>query len=299
MPDPRRRLAALAAALALVSACGGAPAGPKAASPGSPSPTRPGAPANPAPSVSATPDPVALADRLDAAVATIEDPAAGSDAVARAAEAQQLALRTLALGSAALRRSTLASLDPATARQTRAQLRASDLLTALTEPRRKFPPWHIVEPPAPQVLLGYYRVAQRRTGVPWTYLAAINLVETRMGRIRGPSTAGALGPMQFMPATWATYGAGGDINDPRDAVLAAARLLQDHGAPRDMGGALWHYNPSSRYVGAVTAYARTMQDSAAAYRGYWHWQVFCQLRRGAYVLPVGYPDVRPLPLPAG
>jgi membrane-bound lytic murein transglycosylase B len=299
MPDPRRRLATLAAALALVSACGGTPTGPKAATPGSSTPTRSGGSATAAPSSPRTSDPAALADRLAAAVATIEDPSAGSDAVASAAEAQQLVLRTLALGSAALRRSTLASLDPATARQARAQLRASDLLTALTEPRRKFPPWHIVEPPPPQELLGYYREAQRRTGVPWTYLAAINLVETRMGRIRGPSTAGALGPMQFMPATWATYGAGGDINDPRDAVLAAARLLQDHGAPGDMAGALWHYNPSSRYVGAVTAYARTMQDSAAAYRGYWHWQVFCQLRRGAFVLPVGYPDVRPVPLPAG
>lgn len=299
MPDPRRRLSALAAALVLVSACGGTPTGPKAATPGSASPTRPGGTATPAPTAVPTSDPAELADRLAAAVATIEDGSAGADAVARAADDQQLVLRTLALGSAALRRSTLASLDPATARQARAQLRASDLLSVLTEARRKFPPWHIVEPPPPQQLLGYYREAQRRTGVPWTYLAAINLVETRMGRIRGPSSAGALGPMQFMPATWATYGAGGDINDPRDAVLAAARLLRDHGAPDDMAGALWHYNPSSRYVGAVTAYARTMQDSPAAYRGYWHWQVFCQLRRGAFVLPVGYPDVRPVPLPAG
>ena len=67
--------------------------------------------------------------------------------------------------------------------------------------------------------------------MPWTYLAAIHLVETRMGRIRGASTAGARGPMQFLPSTWALYGAGGDINDPRDAILAAARLLRHHGAP--------------------------------------------------------------------
>jgi soluble lytic murein transglycosylase-like protein len=185
------------------------------------------------------------------------------------------------------------------ARQTRAQLEAARLLTVITEPRRQFPPWQILEPPPADVLLGYYREAQRRTGVPWTYLAAIHLVETRMGRIRGPSTAGALGPMQFMPATWDRYGAGGDINDPRDAIMAAARLLADHGAPRDMATALWHYNNSDKYVGAVTAYARTMRDSPATYRGYWSWQVFCQLRRGAFVLPVGYPHVRPVPLPAG
>jgi membrane-bound lytic murein transglycosylase B len=240
-----------------------------------------------------------LAGQLDLAVTTLRKRDATVDEVRKAGEFQQLAVRALARASHPFRRQVLASLRPATARETRAQLTAADLLTALTEPRVKFPPWRILEPPQPEVLLGYYREAERLTGVPWTYLAAIHLVETRMGRIRGPSTAGALGPMQFMPATWARYGAGGDINDPRDAVLAAARLLKDHGAPGDMAGALWHYNPSSRYVGAVTAYARTMQESASAYRGYWHWQVFCQLRRGAFLLPVGYPDVRPVPLPGG
>jgi membrane-bound lytic murein transglycosylase B len=118
-----------------------------------------------------------------------------------------------------------------------------------------------------------------------------------MGRIRGPSTAGALGPMQFMPATWARYGAGGDINDPHDAVQAAARLLRAHGAPRDMAAALWHYNPSSRYVGAVTAYARTLQRSPSAYRGYWQWRVLYRHVRGTFVLPDGYPAARPVPLP--
>ena len=275
---------------------GAAPAATGSASPG-PSGTvaTPSLPAGP--SGTTTTDPTELAGRLDAAAATIISPGATPDAVRQAAEVQQLGVRTLVLGPAGLRRSVLASLRPATARETRAQLRAADLLTGLGRPRRKFPPWRIVEPPPADVLLGYYREAQRLTGVPWTYLAAIHLVETRMGRIRGPSTAGALGPMQFMPATWARYGAGGDINDPRDSVLAAARLLADHGAPGDMAGALWHYNPSSRYVGAVTAYARTMQESAAVYRGYWHWQVFCQLRRGAYLLPVGYPGVPAVPLP--
>ena len=301
-------LLGVATATLLLAGCGGVtspgsqggathPGGPSAgASSAATEPTT--EPASPAPSAAAA-DPAALATRLESAVATIADKGASPDAVRRAGEQQQLGIRALVLGSARLRRDVLALLRPATARETRAQLRAADLLTALGEPRVKFPPWRILEPPQPDVLLGYYREAQRLTGVPWTYLAAIHLVETRMGRIRGPSTAGALGPMQFMPATWARYGAGGDINDPRDAVLAAARLLKDHGAPRDMAGALWHYNPSSRYVGAVTAYARTMQESASVYRGYWHWQVFCQLRRGAFLLPVGYPDVRPVPLPDG
>ena len=176
-------------------------------------------------------------------------------------------------------------------------VRASRLLRRLTDPQPKMPPWRILAPPPPKELLGYYRLAQRRMGVPWTYLAAIHLVESRMGRIRGPSTAGALGPMQFLPSTWDLYGAGGDINDPHDAILAAARLLVANGAPGDMAGALYHYNPSRYYVRAVSMFARTMQRSPSAYRGYWSWRVLYRHKRGTFILPVGYPHERPVPLP--
>lgn len=246
------------------------------------------------PTVPATRNAVELARQLDHAAATLRDRDATATDVRQAGEFQQLAVRTLAAASGAFRRKVTARLHPETALVTKGDVRAARLLQTMTSPQQALPRWRIVAPPPATELLSYYQDAQRRTGVPWTYLAAIHLVETRMGRIRGVSTAGALGPMQFLPSTWAMYGAGGDINDPRDAILAAARLLRGNGAPGDMADALWHFNPSVSYVRAVSEYARTMQRSRSAYRGYWHWRVLYRHARGTYVLPVGYPDARPV-----
>ena len=239
----------------------------------------------------ATRDPAALAHQIDRAAATLRDARARASDVQRAAEFQQLAVGSLATSSGAFRRSVTGRLRPDTAPMIRSDVRAARLLGAMTKPQHALPRWRIVSPPPATRLLGYYHEAQRRTGVPWTYLAAIHLVETRMGRIRGASTAGALGPMQFLPPTWKLYGAGGDINDPRDAILAAARLLRDNGAPDDMAEALRHFNPSDSYVRAVSEYSRTMQQSRSAYRTYWNWRVLYRKTDGTYVMPVGYPHV--------
>jgi hypothetical protein len=264
-----------------------------------PSPTaRPDRPVEEPPRVPETHDPATLADQVDRAAATLRTGDPTSPEVRGAAEFQQLAARTLATAPPAFRRRVLALVRPGTAGAARSDVRAATLLSSMTEPQQRLPRWRIVAPPPASELLGYYRRAQRRTGVPWTYLAAIHLVETRMGRIRGVSTAGAQGPMQFLPSTWELYGAGGDIDEPRDAILAAARLLKAQGAPGDMADALWHYNPSTSYVGAVLAYAGAMRRSAAAYGGYWHWRVLYRHTRGTYVLPIGYPRTRPVLLPA-
>ena len=129
-------------------------------------------------------------------------------------------------------------------------------------------------------LLGYYRAAQRRFGVPWDVLAAVNFVETAFGKVRSQSTAGAQGPMQFLPATWRAYGLGGDIHDPRDAVLGAANYLRASGAPADLRRALFAYNHSTLYVDAILAYARVMRRDLRAYYGFHAWQVFVRTPSG-------------------
>jgi soluble lytic murein transglycosylase-like protein len=151
----------------------------------------------------------------------------------------------------------------------------------------RLPDWKIVEPAPIEQLLTYYKEAQDTFGIDWQYLAAIHLVETRMGRIRGLSSAGAQGPMQFMPATWAMYGKG-DINDTHDAILGAARYLKAAGAPGNMQRALFAYNHAQAYVNALVAYADAMKLDANAYRGYHGWQVYYPTKDGPFLMKAGW-----------
>ncbi len=157
--------------------------------------------------------------------------------------------------------------------------KAGHSLTTLTPPATKVPDWKIYAAAPPHKLLEFYRKAEKRFGVKWYYLAAINLVETRMGRIKGPSSAGARGPMQFMPATWDAYGKG-NINDPHDSIMAAGRYLQARGAPGDMRSALYSYNPSSYYVTAIQSYARAIKSHPDDFYVYYYWQVFVRTTKG-------------------
>jgi hypothetical protein len=151
----------------------------------------------------------------------------------------------------------------------------------------ELPQWRIVPASPIYDLLTYYKAAEAEFGVPWYYLAAINLVETRMGRIRGDSYAGAQGPMQFMPKTWDAYG-DGDINDARDAILAAGRYLHATGAPEHMERAIWMYNHDNEYVDAVMKYGEVMRDDPSAFRGFYGWQVYFVTAYGTVFLPEGW-----------
>ena len=154
-------------------------------------------------------------------------------------------------------------------------------------PAKALPPWIIVTPPPPEELLRFYKGAEAEFGIPWYYLASINLIESRMGRINGDSTAGAQGPMQFIPSTWAAYGKG-NVNDPRDAIMAAARYLKAAGAPGDMPKALFAYNHSQPYVNAVILYADAMRIDENTFRGYYGWQVYYWMEDGPLLLPEGW-----------
>jgi hypothetical protein len=223
---------------------------------------------------------------LATAEAAIRDPATPAADIAALGQAQQRAYlslishpewdaEVLALVPEALRGAVEANLVAAR------ELRA---LNGTVEPDRPLPKWRIVAPDPPEQLLPLYKAAgESAGGMPWQYLAAIHLVETRMGRIKGDSTAGAQGPMQFIPTTWDTYGRGGDITSNRDAIYAAARLLRATGAPSNMARALRAYNNSARYVTAVTNYAEQMVADERAYLGYHAWQV----HYGTRLLPEG------------
>ncbi len=242
------------------------------------SPTATPAPADPARALPATA--AALAADLTATSRALRDgiavwrgdgdPAAGdapAEVAALAARVERIH-RALAPRRRLTAR-TLAHLRGRVRAEARDVIAARRALDVLNKPRPgQRPPKIRRGPPEPaDVLRGHYREGRARSGVSATLLAAVNLIESDFGRVRNESVAGAQGPMQFMPATWRSYGRGGDVHDPRDAILAAARFLAAAGARHDEAGALYRYNPSSLYVTAVSRYARVMRRDPLAFYG--------------------------------
>jgi len=121
-------------------------------------------------------------------------------------------------------------------------------------------------------LLGIWQRAGAAYGVPWQVLAAINKVESNFGRNMGPSSAGAIGWMQFMPSTWLRWGfdASGDgVADPwnaEDAIYSAARYLAAAGGGSDVSRAVFAYNHADWYVNEVLSLASLYgQDQGVAF----------------------------------
>jgi hypothetical protein len=169
-------------------------------------------------------------------------------------------------------------------------------LTAMTYVRDILPAWRIEPPPPADELLNYYHQAESQSGVGWNYLAAINLIETRLGSIVGDSTAGAQGPMQFLPSTFASYGEGGDIHSHHDSIMAAGRFLAGNGFANDRDHAIYRYNNSNQYVRAVNQYAALIAADPAAYATYYRWDVYCYTSAGDVLLPIGYDATSPIPV---
>ncbi len=129
-----------------------------------------------------------------------------------------------------------------------------------------------VEPIPYRRYVQIYKASAKRYGFEdeWYILAAVGQVESNHGRNMGPSSAGALGPMQFLPSTWRDYGIDGNgdgvanIYDPRDAIPSAASYLEVGGAPNDWYKALYTYNHSAAYVrkvlGVAEGYRRLAED---------------------------------------
>jgi glucose/arabinose dehydrogenase/soluble lytic murein transglycosylase-like protein len=242
-------------------------------------------------------DPATAADQLGAAEVTLRDPAASPADLDAAAHIQQLAYRRLGT-QPDLDQMILDHAPPAVHDAIALNLAARHELAAIPGGvlQDTLPAWRIDAPAPASDLRSFYDEGEQQFGVGWNYLAAINLIESAMGRIHGLSSAGAQGPMQFMPATWDHYG-DGDIDAPHDAILAAARYLNANGfADGNVDGSLFHYNNSEHYVNAVKDIAAVLAADPQALAGYYRWEVYYVTTMGDVHLPVGYetPDRVPV-----
>jgi Transglycosylase SLT domain len=162
------------------------------------------------------------------------------------------------------------------------------------EPPANVPAWEIIEPLPADELRALYDEAAADTGIDWAVLAAINLIETGFGRIDGLSTAGAQGPMQFLPTTFEEV-SNGDIDDPYDAIPAAAAYLVRRGGPENMHRAILGYNNSNSYVAAVTHYANLFRDDERSFLAAHAWEIHYSAGIGDLWFPVGYRREEPQP----
>jgi hypothetical protein len=239
-------------------------------------------------------DPAQLADDLVADERALRDPGTPDPALTAAAHREQAAYRAIGRHPE-WDATTRPRIPPELVDVYERNVDARRQLTALTPVRETLPAWRITPPAPADELMNYYRQAESESGVSWNYLAAINFVESRFGSIVGASTAGAQGPMQFLPSTFAGYGQGGDIHSPHDSILAAGRYLAANGFATDHDHAIYGYNHANQYVRAVDDYAALMAADPATFAAYYRWDVYCLTTAGDVLLPIGYDASSPIP----
>ena len=246
--------------------------------------TRP--PPLPAPDVALPRQPDALAAALTSTTRRLREAIARWDAagdvprdVTYLALHHQRMLRLMAKRRA-IGDATVARLPEAVRGEARDSVRAMRHLADIPRDPKNLPRLRVARAAPAADLRRFYRAAQRRFGVHWTILASVNFVESAFGRVRSASEAGAMGPMQFLPATWRAYGMGGDIHDPRDAIMGAANYLRRSGAREDIGRALFAYNHSTSYVRAIRRFASRMRTDQRTFLTYYAWQAYMRTASG-------------------
>ncbi|MGI4896150.1 MAG: lytic murein transglycosylase [Janthinobacterium lividum] len=198
-----------------------------------------------------------------AAVSGLRDVAAEMSQLQVALERAQQRVSTLSAQAAQLQAAEEAAAALAVARAAAAALAASAVSNAAVVHARTVPLDYATL---------YQQAAQTCPGMRSSLLAAVGQVESGHGRTMGPSSAGALGPMQFMPATFAAYAVDGDgdgrtdVMDPADAIFSAAKYLCANGAGQGRSGesgAVFRYNHADWYVNMVQRIADEMDSSAS------------------------------------
>jgi membrane-bound lytic murein transglycosylase B len=206
---------------------------------------------------------------LGAAVARWDKSGRPPAQLVKAAQVEQRLIRTLAADAGLARQ--VESRAPSVTNNVAARVDLNTL--ARGTPPAQGRPRILAAAPAAR-LLQWYLEAQRRFSIRWQLLAAINFVESAFGRVGNTSSAGAQGPMQFLPATWRAFGLGGNVHDPHDAILGAANYLAANGGAGHERTALLRYNHSTLYVDAISRYANQIARDPNSFYAYYCWRIY-------------------------